>query len=64
MDLHFHRPNAKVRRLVKIYTNFCSGNTEIDLGEEGDGANGANASVPQIKIRYNTTWTMIKTYQS
>jgi len=43
IDLHFHNPSASVRRLARIYTNFWSGKTERDLGEEGDGANGAKA---------------------
>lgn len=58
IDLHFHRPTARVRMLHNRYTTFCKGNTVSDFASggvlsfgDGLGANGAKAAfIPAIAL--------------
>lgn len=43
IERHFHRPNARVRRLQRIYATFCNERVLKAFGDEDAGANGANA---------------------
>jgi hypothetical protein len=48
---HFHNPTARVNKLHKRYTNFCSGRVVMDFAEEVVGANGANAVAHRERLR-------------